>query len=181
MKNRKSWVPENFRNFVKISNIFEKIKNFRKLDFSIFKGISIIFEKSCFQKFSIFSKMFEILKIFRKIFGTQLFRFFIFDIFYRSFWFFFNRRGFSRRIRIYCQKLHPNSETRRQRPGPRGVLRNPMIFLLKKDAPIYYNGKKSWVEKVSPEADISRDKNYFRALQFWLRSQASRISSCGIP
>ena len=41
---------------MKILKTFENIETFRKLDFSIFKGISLIFEKSCFRKFSTFSK-----------------------------------------------------------------------------------------------------------------------------
>ena len=42
--------------FFEISKFLKNVENFQKHDFSIFKGISIIFEKSCFRKFSIFSK-----------------------------------------------------------------------------------------------------------------------------
>ena len=70
------------------SKFFEKIEIFRKHDFSKIIEIPLKIEKSWFRKISIFSKIFEISENFRKFFGTQLWRFFIFDIFYGSFWFF---------------------------------------------------------------------------------------------
>ena len=63
---------ENFWDFSKISENFEKFENFRKLDFSIFKGISIIFEKSCFRKISIFSKFSKFRKIFKNFRDSTL-------------------------------------------------------------------------------------------------------------
>ena len=58
------------RKFSKFFEIFEKFEIFRKLDFSIFKGISIIFEKSCFRKISKFSKFWKFSKLF-KMFGMS--------------------------------------------------------------------------------------------------------------
>ena len=51
------------RKFLKILKIFEKIENFRNHDFSIFKGISIIFEKSHFENFRIFQKKSKIFDV----------------------------------------------------------------------------------------------------------------------
>ena len=84
IKIRQSWVAKIFEIFLKISKIFGNFEIFRKLDFSIFKGISIIFEKSSFRKFSNFSKISKIFvpqKIFSS-FGSNFFHFRHFVLFF---------------------------------------------------------------------------------------------------
>ena len=55
----------------KTMKFLKKLKK-QKFDFSIFKGISIIFEKSCFRKFSIFSKFSKFRKIFKNFRDSTL-------------------------------------------------------------------------------------------------------------
>ena len=103
------------RNFSKILTILKNFEIFRNHDFFENNENPLKIEKSCFQKFS---KIFKNSQYYRKILINNFEILFCSNFFHfqkKMMIFFTDRGGFSRRIRIYYQKLQQNSLERTKR------------------------------------------------------------------